>query len=445
MGWLALLTDQDYLGREGSLDVRSNKINNRNRSVRKINDRNRSTRRRAPKIAVRLLACGVATALLAACASSNSSGNSAKGPYVIGLTSDLAGPYAGFFGPINGALTAYVKYVNTHGGVNGRQLKVISLNDSGDAATAAVNYAQLKADGAVVIFANTPNTAINPLIPKAQADHIPMIWTNTNDGSPTPYIYGYAPDTPDSVLTELQFAINNLLHGAAPKVGIVGEGDPQVTAAMNQAMTGAVAKIPGAKLVDTEILPAASTSFTVGAEKLKAAGANVVIDSEGPGLDKIVSDALKAVGLNVPIVSYTFSYSIANLKSVNNPNFYVYYTALDPTLPDTPALQPMLSQAKAAGVSTSIGALYTEFYAVSVGLVNAIKQCGPSCTGAQLNAAMTSTATHSDTGGLTTDVGWTPTRHSFAATGQFVHLDSSGNVVNVGTPVVISSSFRFRQ
>ena len=41
----------------------------------------------------------------------------------------------------------------------------------------------------------------------------------------------------------------------------------------------------------------------------------------------------------------------------------------------------MLAQAKAAGTSTAIGALYTEFYALSVAIVSALKHCGANAPG----------------------------------------------------------------
>jgi ABC-type branched-subunit amino acid transport system substrate-binding protein len=400
-------------------------------------------RRGRVKAVVPLLALSM---VIAACGSSGTSATSAtsapKGPYVIGLTTNIGPANAAFFNPVNGALTAYVKYVNSQGGVNGRQLKLITLNDNGDPSQAVTNFGQLQADGAVIILCNTQNTAVTPLISKAQAAHIPMVWTTLNDGTPTPYVYGYAPDTPDSTVAQLNFAVAHLLNGAPPKVAFVGAGDPVIGAEVQTALTKRIAAIPGGKFVASEVLPLTSTSFTVGAEKIKAAGANVIISAEAPGADKVLYTGLQAAGLsNVPVVGYSFSYSIANLKSVNDPNFYVYYYALDPTTSNA-ALAPMLAQAKTAGTSTAIGAQYTEFYALSVAIVSALKHCGANCTGATLNTELTSSATHSTTGGITTPVGFTDGNHSFAQEVQFVHLGSAADIADAGGLVTVGNSFR---
>lgn len=395
------------------------------------------------KVAIPLLTLSMVVAACGSSSPSTSSGSTSSGkPFVIGLTTNIGPANAAFFGPVNSALTAYVKYVNGHGGVAGRKLSVVTLNDNGDPSQAVTNFGQLQADNAVIIIGNTQNTAVTPLIPKAQAAHIPMVWATLNDGAPTPYIYGYAPDTPDSTVAQLNFAVANLLHGAAPKVAFVGAGDPVIGAEVQTALTNRIAQIPGGKFVANEVLPLNATSFTVGAEKIKAAGANVIISAEGAGADKVLYTGLQAAGVaNVPVVGYSFSYAIANLKSVNDPNFYVYYFALDPAA-SNPALAPMLAQAKAAGTSTAIGALYTEFYALSVAIVSALKHCGANCTGAGLNTALTSSATHSDTGGITTPVGFTTGNHSFAQQVQFVHVNSAGEIIDAGPLSTVGNSFR---
>ena len=87
-----------------------------------------------------IAACtGVATALVAACGSSNTSGgstsNQASAPGItatsvtIGSTQPLTGPAAPGYSEIAPAANAYFQYVNAHGGVFGRTINFKYLDD----------------------------------------------------------------------------------------------------------------------------------------------------------------------------------------------------------------------------------------------------------------------------------------------------------------------------
>src|SRR5215831_20112493 len=84
------------------------------------------------------LALLAAIALLAtACSSSSTGGSAASGSSAPGVTSTSVlfgqtvpktGP-AALYGESTAGIQAYFDYVNAHGGVHGRKLKLISLND----------------------------------------------------------------------------------------------------------------------------------------------------------------------------------------------------------------------------------------------------------------------------------------------------------------------------
>jgi branched-chain amino acid transport system substrate-binding protein len=394
-----------------------------------------------------LLAAATAAALaVAGCGSSNSSagsgGAASSSPIVIGETSDLAGPTASYFGGMEEGLTTYVDYLNAHGGIKGQKIKLISLNDSGDPASASVNYQQLKADGAVMIIANTYNTASTPLFALAARDRLPLLVPTLNGGGPTPYVFGYAPDTPDSMETQLNFAIKYVLKTSVSNVraAFVSVGDPEITplvqAALNQDLGSG-----GGKLVDSEALTPTETSFTVQASKIAAAKANVIITAESAGSDPIMVKALRAAGVTAPIVGYSFDYADSLLKQLADPGVYNYYYAPDPTTPGISALSVMNQRAAAEHMSTAVGPTFTEFYVFGEVLAAALKHCAPGCTGATLNTALEHNTLGTATDGLSTTVGFSTTDHSMAATVQFVHItEPSGDIVKVGPPVKVSNN-----
>ncbi|MGA8360343.1 MAG: ABC transporter substrate-binding protein, partial [Candidatus Dormiibacterota bacterium] len=78
---------------------------------------------------------GAAVLLSAACGSASSTANTASAPGVtattvtIGSTQPLTGPAAPGYSEIAPASNAYFKYVNAHGGVNGRKIAYTYLDD----------------------------------------------------------------------------------------------------------------------------------------------------------------------------------------------------------------------------------------------------------------------------------------------------------------------------
>lgn len=96
--------------------------------------RRRPTGRLAQRAAALVLPSALALALAACGSSSPSSASSASAPGVtahtilFGQTVPKTGP-AALYGESTAGIQAYFDYVNAHGGVNGRKLSLISLND----------------------------------------------------------------------------------------------------------------------------------------------------------------------------------------------------------------------------------------------------------------------------------------------------------------------------
>src|SRR5437870_3777212 len=85
----------------------------------------------------------------------------------IGTTTPLSGP-ASFYAPVSKGAQAYYQYINAHGGVNGRKITYIVLDDSYDAAKAVpLTHQLVEQDNvfAVVAQLGTPiNTATRPYL-----------------------------------------------------------------------------------------------------------------------------------------------------------------------------------------------------------------------------------------------------------------------------------------
>lgn len=87
---------------------------------------------------------------LAAVVSPVAIGAAAAAPLVVGQSAALTGPQAGFGIAIRDGLQAALASINRSGGVNGRPVQLVSLDDQGDKAKTEANVAQLAGNPRVV-------------------------------------------------------------------------------------------------------------------------------------------------------------------------------------------------------------------------------------------------------------------------------------------------------
>jgi branched-chain amino acid transport system substrate-binding protein len=132
--------------------------------------------------------------LLAACSSSSQNSGSGKNsaPLVVGNIETLTGPLASSLEWLSPGIQAWAKWTNAHGGINGHQVDLITMDDAGSPATSVTDARTLiNQDHAVAIIDSTPvDTSWAAL---AAQDKIPVIADLSN---PTPNSYFFASGTP---------------------------------------------------------------------------------------------------------------------------------------------------------------------------------------------------------------------------------------------------------
>ena len=69
--------------------------------------------------------------------------SSGQPPYVIGVPTELTGPFAYIGNGQLQGLTAYINYVNSQGGVNGRKIGIVPIDDQANPANTVADLKQL--------------------------------------------------------------------------------------------------------------------------------------------------------------------------------------------------------------------------------------------------------------------------------------------------------------
>jgi branched-chain amino acid transport system substrate-binding protein len=104
----------------------------------------------------------------------------AQDSYVIGVTGALTGPPAGTNAPPIEGLRLYVDRLNAAGGVNGKKINLILLDDSAQPARAAANATRLVTQDNVVLLLNASlSSTYAPVVGESDKANIPLIFASS--------------------------------------------------------------------------------------------------------------------------------------------------------------------------------------------------------------------------------------------------------------------------
>ena len=104
----------------------------------------------------------------------------AQDAYLIGVSAAMTGPAAGTYAPVIEAMKAYLDHVNAQGGVNGKPVRLIVLDDGAEPSRAAANAKQLVAQDKVVMLMNTSlSSTYAPMVTESKRADVPLYFAGS--------------------------------------------------------------------------------------------------------------------------------------------------------------------------------------------------------------------------------------------------------------------------
>ena len=101
----------------------------------------------------------------------------AQDAYVVGLTGALTGPGAGTTGPAVEGLRLYVDRINAAGGIKGKKINLILLDDGAEPSKAATNAKRLTTQENVVLMINSSlSSTYAPTVAESKRADIPLLY-----------------------------------------------------------------------------------------------------------------------------------------------------------------------------------------------------------------------------------------------------------------------------
>ena len=124
-----------------------------------------------------LTACGSSSSSTAASAASGEASGSAEGSATIkvGLLAPLTGDVSVYGIAVANGAALYIKQVNEAGGINGKQIDLIQMDEQGDATQAVTCFTQMVDQGITALIGDVTTTPTLAVVAESQEYNMPMV------------------------------------------------------------------------------------------------------------------------------------------------------------------------------------------------------------------------------------------------------------------------------
>ena len=360
----------------------------------------------------------LAAAALAAPAAALAQG--ATGAIVIGQSAPLSGSNKDLGTDIRNGALAHFKRVNDAGGVNGRRIELVSLDDANDTKRSEANTKQLlEQNNPIALYGYGSATLSRPALPLVEAAKIPFVAPFTG-ADPMRKFNRYVYNHRASYADELEKIVEHYTTFGVKRFAVLYYDD-----AVGKENFGAVERA----LKSRNLAPAAvasvtrtQTDFTKELAEVGKSSPDVVILTT---LYKTSADfikGLKKAGVGTQFVSTSFAGSTALANSLGADGLGVAMSQIVPSYLRRSI--PVVKEYQAA-MEASVGKKefsYTslESYIAAKVLVEGLRRAGPQPTREKLLAALDAVSNY-DVGGYL--VSFSPTNHNGSS---FVSLSILG-------------------
>lgn len=389
--------------------------------------------------------CAALGLALAACSSGSTSGGSAGGDYVVGYVNGMSGALAVYGEYTLSYLQAVVKQANASGGVNGRQVEIKVL-DSGASGQNAVSATQqmITRYHPDVIYGNTLDSDCSAASAVTTKYKIPLVCASTAQSSVAPvqpYVFASQALEPQLAKPTVDFVKNTLK--LKPHTTFAMFADTTGSAVQYLHNVAAAAKQDGYKQVADEIGSPTAASVATQASDIVAKKPGVLfMDAPGSQLVELVQ-AVQSAGLKMPIIDIYYSSGYDQLLKLADPQLYTvaqanWVTNQTASVSGVAQVQKILTAGGMKGVVAQNQQLGPQAILPALGIVQALKTCGSSCTSQKMVTALQKVQVSLN--GFAQGYGWSASSHAPVNYVSIVSYDpSTKGTVTDATKMAVGS------
>jgi ABC-type branched-subunit amino acid transport system substrate-binding protein len=252
----------------------------------------------------------------------------AQDAYVIGVTAGMTGPAAATYAPVIDAMKAYLDHVNSKGGINGKPVRLIIADDTGEPSRAGANAKRLIGDKALMIVNSSLSSTFAPILAETKRAGVPLYYAGAVCPKET-----YPPADPLQFCStafgatlDSQAALGFVRAQAKEPVrlGLAAMAIPIARSEIDYAE--GLSKTLGMTPVEKQISPPPAPDYTPFATKLKEANPNWVY-SWSPWVSQVRTfEALRRLGWNGRYVTWAHLNAEEELVRLKDGELYVFGT-----------------------------------------------------------------------------------------------------------------------
>jgi branched-chain amino acid transport system substrate-binding protein len=256
-------------------------------------------------------------------------GAKAQNSYVIGVSAAMTGPAAGTYAPTIEAMKAYLDHVNSKGGINGKQVRLVVLDDSAEPSKAAANAKRLVAEEKVVLLMNASlSSTYAPMVAEAKRANVPLYYAGAvcpKDTFPPADPLQFCSTAFGATLdSQAALAFVKSSTKEAVRIGFAAMAIPIARAEIDYAE--GLSKTLGMTPVEKQISPPPAPDYTPFATKLKDANPNWVY-SWSPWVSQVRTfEAMRRLGWNGRYITWAHLNAEDELVRLKDGEFYVVGT-----------------------------------------------------------------------------------------------------------------------
>jgi ABC-type branched-subunit amino acid transport system substrate-binding protein len=252
----------------------------------------------------------------------------AQDAYTVGVSAAMTGPGAGIYAPVVEAMRIYIDHVNSRGGVNGKQVRLVVLDDGAEPSRAAANAKKLTQDNVLMLVNSSLSSTYAPMVAESKRANIPLYFAGSVCPKET-----YPPADPLQFCSSA-FGANLDSQGALAfvkaqakepvRIGFEAMAIPISRAEIDYAET--LSKTMGMTPVEKQISPPPAPDYTPYASKLKDANPNWVY-SWAPWVAQVRTfEALRRLGWSGRYITWAHLNAEEELARIKDSEFYVIGT-----------------------------------------------------------------------------------------------------------------------